>query len=491
MTDSAFAALVPPAWTETESGTLCYKETPQEIQTDDKLAVAEEVLEYDRITARRTCFGVVSVSVPLKAAVDNMLAAAAAVVEVVPSTAMRKFDTLLVFGRLCVNTRSQYWKLQKPSVSTALETMKQQFDGFIEGFLSRSHQTTSMQIRRNTNSWEDVMAEAGAISDKYKKQKNSFGCRNQLFTRSSRPVEFLIEVMLIEFVVQVMPEDDVTLKSSPDVTKAASRHHALVHEIDATKTYARLYEWSPRIRHAVEAGFGGFRAGVKSVFAGEEYGSELRKKDNHVYREDFGVTRRCGQKEALEALRSKTSQHHPQPQQQINYYVTLSMPRVTGSMLLSTPGFGLLANAENQALSSIQKESELVFFVGNSLSPQKQGRLTSIKRDQTFQNWSKSTNSQVLVLSGMDFDVLHTDVVSTLSYMCSLLARTISRMYHAFPLAFFCRIHCDPEGPLPGATGLLRSLIPQILLSSNGQIDMDFLTEASLHVVQYLDIQVL
>ncbi|KXH69238.1 hypothetical protein CSAL01_01716 [Colletotrichum salicis] len=64
-------------------------------------------------------------------------------------------------------------------------------------------------------------------------------------------------------------------------------------------------------------------------------------------------------------------------------------------------------------------------------------------------------------------------------------------MNHAFPLAFFCWIHCDPEEPFPGATDLLRSLISQILLSSNGQIDMDFLTEANLHVVQNLDIQVL
>lgn len=56
-------------------------------------------------------------------------------------------------------------------------------------------------------------------------------------------------------------------------------------------------------------------------------------------------------------------------------------------------------------------------------------------------------------------DLLHTDVVSPLSYMCSILARTLSRINCARPWAFFCRLHCDPDGPLPGPTGLLRSLI--------------------------------
>ncbi|KAK1505490.1 hypothetical protein CABS01_00958 [Colletotrichum abscissum] len=378
-----------------------------------------------------------------------------------------------------------------------------------------------------------------------------------------------------------------------NVTKAAKRHHELVdivlnalgtlsQEIDATKIYVRLYAKSPLLQSAVETlyvavlvaieemirwledlmkDFGGFRAGLKSIFAGDDYGSELREKittsieeastqfDDAV-RESFhlkfdGVAedittlgnsfdkfhqlqgdeskRRAEEakrqeaeaQKSFEALKSIENFLHDRAQEskwwmkeieslraelnfqrqqqvhQVTHHYHLSIPKVTISQLLSALGFGLLATAEAHAVFAIQRDSEFVSFMGKSLNAQKQGRITSITQDFRFQDWFKSMNSQVLTVCGMDFDALHTDVVSPLSYMCSILARTLSRINCARPLAFFCRLHCDPDGALPGPTGLLRSLISQIVLSSSDQIELGFLAEADLQTIRSHDLEIL
>ncbi|KAI3545660.1 hypothetical protein CSPX01_04966 [Colletotrichum filicis] len=338
---------------------------------------------------------------------------------------------------------------------------------------------------------------------------------------------------------------------------AAKRHHELVdivlnalgtlsQEIDATKIYVRLYAKSPLLQSAVETlyvavlvaieemirwledlmkDFGGFRAGLKSIFAGDDYGSELREKittsieeastqfDDAV-RESFhlkfdGVAedittlgnsfdkfhqlqgdeskRRAEEakrqeaeaQKSFEALKSIENFLHDRAQEskwwmkeieslraelnfqrqqqvhQVTHHYHLSIPKVTISQLLSALGFGLLATAEAHAVFAIQRDSEFVSFMGKSLNAQKQGRITSITQDFRFQDWFKSMNSQVLTVCGIDFDALHTDVVSPLSYMCSILARTLSRINCARPLAFFCRLHCDPDGALPGPTVMI------------------------------------
>ncbi|KAK1469802.1 hypothetical protein CMEL01_01569 [Colletotrichum melonis] len=378
-----------------------------------------------------------------------------------------------------------------------------------------------------------------------------------------------------------------------NVTKAAKRHHELVdivlnalgtlsQEIDATKIYVRLYAKSPLLQSAVETlyvavlvaieemirwledlmkDFGGFRAGLKSIFAGDDYGSELREKittsieeastrfDDAV-RESFhlkfdGVAedittlgnsfdkfhqlqgdeskRRAEEakrqeaeaQKSFEALKSIENFLHDRAQEskwwmkeieslraelnfqrqqqvhQVTHHYHLSIPKVTISQLLSALGFGLLATAEAHAVFAIQRDSEFVSFMGKSLNAQKQCRITSITQDFRFQDWFKSMNSQVLTVCGMDFDALHTDVVSPLSYMCSILARTLSRINCARPLAFFCRLHCDPDGALPGPTGLLRSFISQIVLSSSDQIELGFLAEADLQTIRSHDLEIL
>ncbi|UQC84250.1 uncharacterized protein CLUP02_09746 [Colletotrichum lupini] len=383
------------------------------------------------------------------------------------------------------------------------------------------------------------------------------------------------------------------LRLPSNVTKAAKRHHELVdivlnaldtlsQEIDATKIYVRLYAKSPLLQSAVETlyvavlvaieemirwledlmkDFGGFRAWLKSIFAGDDYGSELREKittsieeastqfDDAV-RESFhlkfdGVAedittlgnsfdkfhqlqgdeskRRAEEakrqeaeaQKSFEALKSIENFLHDRAQEskwwmkeieslraelnfqrqqqvhQITHHYHLSIPKVTISQLLSALGFGLLATAEAHAAFAIQRDSEFVSFMGKSLNAQKQGRITSITQDFRFQDWFKSMNSQVLTVCGMDFDALHTDVVSPLSYMCSILARTLSRINCARPLAFFCRLHCDPDGALSGPTGLLRSLISQIVLSSSDQIELGFLAEADLQTIRSHDLEIL
>ncbi|KAK1525907.1 uncharacterized protein CCOS01_08325 [Colletotrichum costaricense] len=478
-------------------------------------------------------------------------------------------------------------RLQMPPASRKLEASKLKFDEYIKGFLLRSSDSATKNILGNTASWEDVLVEAKAVCDRYKTQRNIFGYKNRLFTTSARRIEFLIELV---------PSGDYTgticggLKL---ICSAAKRHHELVdvvlnalatlsQEIDATKTYVRLYAWSPLLRSAVETlyvavlvaieamikwleglmkDFGGFRAGLRSIFAGENYGSELRDKittsideasahfddavrecfhlkfdgvaeniltlgnsleEVHQFqgdesnrraeeakRQEIGLQKSFEamkslenvvhglardskwQMEEIKALRAEINQQcQGKPQQVTNHY-HLSIPQVTASQLLSALGFGLLSNAETQAVSAIQRDSEFVVFMGKSLNPQNQGRITSVTQDFRFQHWFKSMNSEVLTISGMELDALHTDLVSPLSYMCSILARTLSRINCARPLAFFCRLHCDPDGPLPGSTGLLRSLISQIVLSSSDQIDLGFLAETDLQTIRSYDLEVL
>lgn len=123
----------------------------------------------------------------------------------------------------------------------------------------------------------------------------------------------------------------------------------------------------------------------------------------------------------------------------------------------------------------VQREIEFVSFVGNSLGPYQQGRISFVMENPAFREWFRSTTSNVLVVRGMDFNATQSDVVSPLSYMCAMLARSVSQVQSVQPAVFFCRLHSDPDGTLAGPRGMLSSLVSQLALSLAGRLDLGFL----------------
>ena len=95
-------------------------------------------------------------------------------------------------------------------------------------------------------------------------------------------------------------------------------------------------------------------------------------------------------------------------------------------------------------------------------------------REPQFQSWFKDSHSRTLVVNGMESDAMQ-EVVSPLSYLCVLLSRIPSSMQIAQPITFFCGQHSTPGDPLEGASGIMRSLVSQVLCAYGDQIQLHFL----------------
>jgi hypothetical protein len=70
----------------------------------------------------------------------------------------------------------------------------------------------------------------------------------------------------------------------------------------------------------------------------------------------------------------------------------------------------------------------------------------------------------------------------------------VSRLSHAYPLAFFCRLHVNEEGKNRNARGLIKALVTQllcVLANSQQPVDLSFLTNQPLQSVHVGDISAL
>jgi hypothetical protein len=169
-------------------------------------------------------------------------------------------------------------------------------------------------------------------------------------------------------------------------------------------------------------------------------------------------------------------------------------PTITPQTLLAILDLAPLdptIGVSGQVLERLHAERDFVFFFGSSLNPHRQSRISFLLQDGKFQDWFKSLRSQTLVINGMDFASQPDEMVSPLSYMCTMLAKTVTQLQHAYPIVFFCRLHTDPDDKLHGASGMMRSLIVQLVLALADTADLSFLSNADMEAIQTRDVYVL
>ncbi|EHK23157.1 uncharacterized protein TRIVIDRAFT_150826 [Trichoderma virens Gv29-8] len=167
----------------------------------------------------------------------------------------------------------------------------------------------------------------------------------------------------------------------------------------------------------------------------------------------------------------------------------ITIPQLLGLLSQQPPGSS--DNPFEQTLERIRVERDFVLFLGRSLSPRRQASISFVMQNSQFQQWFKSMNSQTLVIHSMDLDFGPSEIVSPLSYMCAMLSQATAIHSHSYPLAFFCRLHIDPEDKARGAKGMLRSLTAQVLVAlahTQQHPDLSFLGYVELQAIQAQDL---
>ena len=93
-------------------------------------------------------------------------------------------------------------------------------------------------------------------------------------------------------------------------------------------------------------------------------------------------------------------------------------------------------------------------------------------QEPKFKTWFKTSQSSILVANSLDSS---SNLVSSMSFMCGLLSRTIAQLGFQEPLTFYCSLHSAPGDVFEGANGLLRSLISQLLVNYSTTVHISFL----------------
>jgi hypothetical protein len=160
-------------------------------------------------------------------------------------------------------------------------------------------------------------------------------------------------------------------------------------------------------------------------------------------------------------------------------------------MSLELGNDGQNGDVQVRALEKIRAEREMIFVLEKSHDSRSQSMISSVMHDSDFQRWFQTTDSQILVVNGMDPNGIHSEAASPLTHMCAMFCYTMAELQFVYPIAFFCRLHMDPGDVLHGASGLLRSLIAQLLLSKNEQLDLTFLSNEHLEIIKSKEVNIL
>ena len=133
------------------------------------------------------------------------------------------------------------------------------------------------------------------------------------------------------------------------------------------------------------------------------------------------------------------------------------------------------------------RDIALAHAFGQEMSAARQARVGTLVQDSKFQSWFKVARSQTLVIDGMEENGVDS-ALSPLTFFCTLLSKSLSSMGIAESLTFFCGQHATPADQFEGASGMMRSLCSQILLSHGESLNLAFLDFAALQALSNHDI---
>lgn len=122
--------------------------------------------------------------------------------------------------------------------------------------------------------------------------------------------------------------------------------------------------------------------------------------------------------------------------------------------------FGFLNQASVDSVDDLERLANAL----NTFDSNRMAAAQGILMSQPFRDWLLTRQSQLLLIDGsmsMTFSSRHTTPMTAMlaSLVISLWGNPSTTI-----LSFFCGLHTDPADPLAGPSGLLRSLISQVLL---------------------------
>lgn len=121
-------------------------------------------------------------------------------------------------------------------------------------------------------------------------------------------------------------------------------------------------------------------------------------------------------------------------------------------------------------------DSQLTIRQGLSLDPSLQGQAYTLMRSRNFEIWLRSEETQVLLVDGNCPASLNSRT-SPISLICATLVQSLPDVQPVIRLHYFCGLHTSANDPLSGPTGLMRSLISQLLPIQN--FDLSFINTRS------------
>lgn len=132
-------------------------------------------------------------------------------------------------------------------------------------------------------------------------------------------------------------------------------------------------------------------------------------------------------------------------------------------------------------------ERHLMLATCQEVSLPTQRRAACIIQDFKFQEWFRAEGSRMLVVNGQE-DESCAAVIPATTYFTAILARSLAESKIATPLVFLCEQYAMPGDTLEGASGMLRSLIYQLLARFGNALDLSFIDYALIEGIKAFEI---
>ena len=140
----------------------------------------------------------------------------------------------------------------------------------------------------------------------------------------------------------------------------------------------------------------------------------------------------------------------------------------------SAPSQAFLETMLRVDLEVIVHDKRMVTIEGAKDKPSSQARAHWLLSNPQFEHWLTAEEPQGLLVDGRGDG---SKKISPMSYLCALLSLSLQHTEPVVSFTFFCRLHVAEMDPIRGPTGLVRSLVRQLLDVQHFHlefIDLDF-----------------
>ncbi|KAL9118675.1 MAG: hypothetical protein Q9187_004777 [Circinaria calcarea] len=96
------------------------------------------------------------------------------------------------------------------------------------------------------------------------------------------------------------------------------------------------------------------------------------------------------------------------------------------------------------------------------IDPSSQGQAHWLMQHPKFQTWLVSDKAQAILVNG-NASTYASERITSMSLLCALLVQSLAEVRPAICIHFFCGLHTTYDDALGGTSGLIRSLIAQLL----------------------------